>query len=46
MGARWAVIVGDDEVAENRVSLKWLREEAGQTMLDVGELITTLKGAG
>ena len=25
-GARWAVIVGDEEVAENRVSLKWLRE--------------------
>lgn len=27
-GARWAVIVGDDEVAENRVSLKWLRDDA------------------
>ena len=25
-GARWAAIVGDDEVAENRVSLKWLRD--------------------
>ena len=50
-GARWAVIVGGDEVAQNRVSLKWLREgrRAGrgdQTMLDVTELISTLNGAG
>ena len=44
-GARWAVIVGDDEVAQNRVSLKWLREDAEQTMLDVADLITQLKGA-
>lgn len=29
-GARWAVIVGDEEVAENRVSLKWLRAAAGE----------------
>ena len=43
-GARWAVIVADDEVAENRVSLKWLREDTEQTMLDVGELISTLEG--
>ena len=45
-GARWAVIVGDDEVAQDLVSLKWLREESGQTMLDVAELIDILKGAG
>lgn len=45
-GARWAVIVGDDEVAENRVSLKRLREESEQTMLDMAELIATLKDAG
>ena len=45
-GARWAVIVGDDEVAQNLVSLKWLREESEQTMLDVAELIDILKGAG
>ena len=25
-GARWAAIVGEEEVAEGRVSLKWLRE--------------------
>ena len=45
-GARWAVIVGDDEVAQNRVSLKWLRREVDQTMLDVAELISTLNGTG
>ena len=49
-GARWAVIVGDDEVAQNRVSLKWLREgrqmdRGEQTMVDVAELISTLQGA-
>lgn len=41
-GARWAVIVGDDEVAENRVSLKALREESEQTMVDVEDLIARL----
>ncbi|MCE2461378.1 MAG: histidine--tRNA ligase [Pseudomonadales bacterium] len=50
-GARWAVIVGDDEVAQNCVSLKWLREgrqtaRGEQMMLNVAELISTLKGAG
>ncbi len=41
-GARWAVIVGDDEVADNRVSLKYLREESEQTMVDVERLIARL----
>ncbi len=41
-GARWAVIVGADEVAEQRVSLKALRETLPQTKLDVGELIAAL----
>ncbi|MCY3837140.1 MAG: histidine--tRNA ligase [Gammaproteobacteria bacterium] len=50
-GARWAVIVGDDEVAQNRVSLKWLREgpqmgRGEQTMLTAAELISTLQGTG
>ena len=45
-GARWAVIVGDDEVAQNCVSLKWLREEKDQAMLNVEELISTLQGTG
>ncbi len=42
-GARWAVIVGDDEVAENRVSLKALREESEQTLVDVEELVAHLE---
>ena len=41
-GAHWAVIVGDNEVAENRVSLKALREESEQTMVDVEELVARL----
>ena len=35
-GARWAVIVGDDEVAENRVSLKWLRADRPQSTVELG----------
>ena len=41
-GARWAVIVGDDEVAENRISLKWLREETEQESLDFEQLAACL----
>ena len=41
-GARWAVIVGADEVAEQRVSLKALRETRPQTKMQVGELIAAL----
>ena len=45
-GARWAVIVGDDEVAENRVSLKWLREDRPQSTVDLDALVTELKQGG
>ena len=41
-GARWAVIVGDDEVAENRVSLKWLRVDRPQSTMDLDALIKEL----
>jgi len=44
-GARWAVIVGDDEVAENRVSLKALREQSEQTLVDVEELVAQLEAS-
>ena len=54
-GARWAVIVGDSEVAENRVSLKWLRDVPAaegradfaprQEKLDVDALIATFDAA-
>lgn len=43
-GARWAVIVGDEEAATNRVSLKWLREDRPQTQMDVPTAIDTLTG--
>ena len=42
-GARWAVIVGDDEVAENLVSLKWLRVDRPQSAVDLDALVTELK---
>jgi len=45
-GARWAVIVGDDEVADNRVSLKYLREEGEQTLMDVDQLVARLCAEG
>ena len=45
-GARWAVIVGDDEVAENRVSLKWLRVDRPQSAVDLDALVTELKQHG
>ena len=42
-GARWAAIVGDQEIAANRVSLKWLREQEGrQQELTVDALIEAL----
>ncbi|MEE3183255.1 MAG: histidine--tRNA ligase [Pseudomonadota bacterium] len=44
-GARWAVIVGDDEVSENRVALKWLREETEQKTMDFEQLAACLNKA-
>ena len=41
-GARWALIVGDEEAATNRVSLKWLRVERPQTQMDLATAIETL----
>ena len=42
-GARWAAIVGDEEAAENHVSLKWLRDdERRQEKLTVNALIDAL----
>lgn len=41
-GARWAVIVGDDEVAENRVSVKWLRADRPQSTMDLDALVEEL----
>lgn len=41
-GARWAVIVGEDEVAQNRVTLKWLREDEPQSTMAVETLVQRL----
>ncbi len=42
-GARWALIVGEDEIARDRVSVKWLREEREQAMLPFEELGAALR---
>jgi histidyl-tRNA synthetase len=42
-GARFAVIIGDDEAAARRVSLKPLREAAEQTRVGVAEALDFLK---
>jgi histidyl-tRNA synthetase len=39
-GARFAVIIGDDEVAANRVTLKPLREGGEQRLLEPREALT------
>ncbi|TAN50463.1 MAG: histidine--tRNA ligase [Methylococcaceae bacterium] len=41
-GARYALIVGDDEAAQDRVSIKNLREEAEQLSLSWGDAIDYL----
>ena len=38
-GARWAIIVGEDEVAENRVTIKWLREDEPQQSVSVESVV-------
>ena len=43
-GARFALIVGDDEAASNRVALKPLRETGEQTTLPPDEIAARLKG--
>jgi histidyl-tRNA synthetase len=43
-GARYAVILGDDEVAAQVATLKPLREEAGQRRVPIASLATELAG--
>ena len=45
-GARWAVIVGGDEVESGRISLKWLRERKEQQTLTVAESVSVLGAVG
>jgi histidyl-tRNA synthetase len=44
-GARYALIVGDDELAAGKVSLKALREDEEQALLGFDELCTRLDAA-
>jgi len=42
-GAKWAFILGDDELEKNKISIKYLREERPQENLSLTELINRLK---
>ena len=44
-GARWAMIVGEDEIAQNRVSLKWLREDRPQVFASTDEAAAMIRDA-
>jgi histidyl-tRNA synthetase len=41
-GATWALILGEDEIAKNEVTLKWLRIDAPQEQLSPAALIARL----
>jgi len=42
-GARIALILGDDEVAQNKVSVKYMREDKPQELMDVAECVRIIK---
>jgi histidyl-tRNA synthetase len=42
-GARYALIIGEDEVASDKVSIKTLRADEPQQLLSVGELVEHLR---
>ena len=44
-GACWAMIVGEDEIAQNRVSLKWLRADRPQTIAPMDEVAAMIRDA-
>ncbi len=44
-GARWAMIVGEDEIAQNRVSLKWLRVDRPQMTAPIDEVAAMIRDA-
>ena len=45
-GARWALLFGDDEVRENRIALKDLRNDGPQETLTAGEVPARLREDG
>ena len=44
-GAHWAMIVGEDEIAQNRVSLKWLRVDRPQMTAPIDEVAAMIRDA-
>ena len=45
IGAHWAMIVGEDEIAQNRVSLKWLRADRPQVIASMDEVAAMIRDA-
>ncbi len=43
-GARFAIILGEEEIARNSATVKWLREDVPQETLGRGDLVARLKG--
>lgn len=43
-GARWALVLGDNEIQEGKIALKYLREEKMQELLSEEALIEFLQG--
>ncbi len=41
-GAKWAIVIGDDEIAQEKLTLKTLRESSEQELLSLPELIKRL----
>jgi histidyl-tRNA synthetase len=44
-GARYALIIGEDELASDKVTLKALREEGRQQLVSLDEVVARLQGA-
>lgn len=43
-GARWAFVIGDDELANNTVSIKDLREDVEQKTMPIDKLVDFIQG--
>ena len=43
-GARLAVILGEEEIAQGRVTIKWLREDVPQEQVARGEVVDGMRG--
>jgi histidyl-tRNA synthetase len=42
-GAKWAFILGENEIQENKITIKFLRETREQISLSMGEMIELIR---